>query len=364
MKKRGLNTIIIIVVFFIGIIGTLLTLKECGVFDKEAPSIKTGPTTNVNITESDTIKSAVDKVYGAVVYIESYKNLSSMPGSGSGFVYKEDSKYGYILTNHHVIEGTVKVEITNIAGDTVEATVLGSDAVSDTAVLRIDKKYVLQVATLGKSVDSELGDTIFTVGSPLGKTYMGSVTKGILSGKNRSVTVSGQYVMEVLQVDAALNSGNSGGPLVNINGEVIGINSMKLVQTGIEGMGFAIPIEYVQTMVEKLEKGEKIERPVLGVTTIDASNTYQLFRYGINLDSSIKDGIVVVEVSDDSPAKRASIKKGDIITKLDGEKTPTMAYFRSLLYKHSVGDTITITVNRDGKTKDIKVKLDSVLEND
>ena len=291
MKEKVKYTITIVISIAIGVIGTLLTLNYCGLFDTKVleKTIRT-----VSLSEKDTLKESIDKVYDSVVYIESLKNGNTI-GSGSGFVYKKDDNSGYILTNYHVIDGCDEVYITNIKGETVEAKILGADEYTDIAVLKIDEEDVLQVAEFGSSEETNLGDTVFTVGSPLGKDYMGSVTKGIISGKDRVVTVSSstnnQYVMEVLQVDAALNPGNSGGPLVNINGEVIGINSMKLVESKIEGMGFAIPIELVKSISEKLEKGEKIERPLLGVSMLDIDNQYLLYKNGITIDSSIENGV-------------------------------------------------------------------------
>lgn len=361
MKEKTKYVLTIIITFTLGVVGTLFTLKECGLLEERIVEVDR-TVTNVNITETNTIRESVDKIYNAVVYIESLKN-GTATGSGSGFVYKKDDKYGYVLTNQHVIDGSTEIEITNIEGKVSKATLLGEDAYSDIAVLRIDKEDVLQVAELGSSEDAYLGDTVFTVGSPLGKTYMGSVTKGVLSGKNRTVTVSSQFVMEVLQVDAALNPGNSGGPLVNINGEVIGINSLKLSQSEIEGMGFAIPIELVKTISEKLEKGEEIERPVLGVSMLDANNTYQLYKNGIMLDSDVEEGVVVVEVSKNTPAEVSGLKKGDVILEINKVKVSNIAFFRAELYKYNVGDTITLKILRDNNIKEIKVKLDVTLEN-
>lgn len=361
MKEKTKYVVTIIITFTIGVIGTLFTLNACGLFEERIVEVdKTVKT--VNITETGTIKEAVDKIYNSVVYIESLKN-GTATGSGSGFVYKTDDKYGYILTNQHVIDGSTEIEITNIEGGVSKATLLGEDSYSDIAVLRIDKEDVLQVAELGSSSDSYLGDTVFTVGSPLGKTYMGSVTKGILSGKGRTVTVSSQYVMEVLQVDAALNPGNSGGPLVNINGEVIGINSLKLSKSEIEGMGFAIPIELAKTISEKLEKGEKIERPVIGISMLDVNNKYQLYKNGIILDSDIEKGVVVVVISKNTPAETAGLKKGDVILAINDVEVENTAYFRAELYKYSVGQTIKLKILRDNNIKEIKVKLDVTLEN-
>lgn len=361
MKEKTKYLLTIIVTCALSIIATLYTLNEFDLLDERIIEVDR-TVKNVNITETDSIKESVDKIYDAVVYIESSKNNKSI-GSGSGFVYKTDDKYGYILTNQHVISGSTEIEITNIEGVVSEAKLLGGDEYSDIAVLRIDKDDVLQVAELGSSEEVSLGDTIFTVGSPLGKTYMGTVTKGILSGKDRTVTVSSQFVMEVLQIDAALNPGNSGGPLVNINGEVIGINSLKLVESEIEGMGFAIPIELVKTISEKLENGEEVERPILGVSMLDVSSTYQLYKNGIVIDPEVEEGVVVVEVAKNTPAEVANLKKGDVILAINDVEVVNIAYFRAELYKYNVGDTITLKVYRDGNIKEISVKLDVALEN-
>ena len=195
------------------------------------------------------ISTAVGEIYDATVTIQNYQN-EKLDSSGSGFVYKIDDKYGYILTNHHVVADSEKLVITMANDNIVEevkASYVGGDEYLDLAVVRIDKKEVIAVAKLGNSEESNLGDTVLTVGSPISYEYRGTVTRGTLSGKNRMVEVSvvsvNDFVMKVLQIDAAINPGNSGGPLVNINGEVIGINSLKLAQDKVEGMGFAIPIE-------------------------------------------------------------------------------------------------------------------------
>ena len=360
MKNNKGYFLTIIITLFVGVIGTVLTLKYTGLLNKVVEVDRT--VKNVTITEANSISESVDKIYNSVVYIESYKG-GSATGSGSGFVYKKDDKYGYILTNSHVINESNKVEVTNIDGATEEAKILGEDEYSDIAVLRVSKDFVLQVAELGSSKDTKLGDTVFTVGSPLGKTYMGSVTKGILSGKNRTVTTSSKYVMEVLQVDAALNPGNSGGPLANINGEVIGINSLKLSDNKIEGMGFAIPIELVKTISEKLEKGETIERPILGITMLDLDSTYQLYRNGIILNEDIDEGVVVVEVVKNTPAEVAKLQKGDVILSINNVNIKDSAFFRAELYKYNVGDTITLKYMRGKDIKEVKVKLDVKLEN-
>lgn len=312
--------------------------------------------TTINISEENTIKSSVDKIYDSVVLIETYVDNQSL-GSGTGFVYKEDEKFGYIMTNHHVIEAAKTVKVTNNAGLETEAIVLGSDEYADIAILKVSKESVMKVAQIGKTEVAEIGDTLFAIGSPLGSSYMGTVTKGILSGKDRMVD-TGNYRMEVLQTDAAINPGNSGGPLVNVNGEVIGVISLKLVQDEIEGMGFAIPIELAMAYAPQLEKGEKIERPVIGVELIDVTSTYSLYLNRIYLDPIVEYGSVVVGVEDGYPASIAGLEKGDVIIAIDGEKIEDSSHLRYVLYKYEVGDKIKLKIIRDDKEFEKELVLD------
>ena len=296
--------------------------------------------------------------------VQGYSN-NQLASTGTGFVYKTDDKYGYILTNQHVISTLSKITALFTNDKEVETTVLGSDEYLDLAVLRVPKEEVLMVATIGNSEKVSLGDSIFTVGSPLGANYRGSVTSGVLSGKDRMVSVtvsnsrSSDWVMRVLQIDASINPGNSGGPLLNVNGEVIGICSMKLVDDEIEGMGFAIPIEYAMNHADSLEKGEAIKWPVLGIRMVNITDTATLRQYGISLSKDVTSGTVVIEAVKDSAAAKAGIEKGDIITKVDGNKVKDYAYLRYELYQHQAGDTIEITYLRKGKEHTTKVTLGS-----
>ncbi len=358
MREKIIWLIIILIVLTVGIIGTLYFVT------KENEVQTEGTHKNVTIEENDSINEAVNKIYNAVVVVEAY-NQGRQSSSGSGFVYKKDSKYGYILTNYHVVDGASSLKIVDMNGNDVEATYLGGDSYADIAVIRIDAKAVLDVASIGDSTKAKLGDTVFTVGTPINSEYMGSVTKGILSGENRTITVSdqsqGSYMMEVLQTDASINPGNSGGPLVNINGEVIGITSMKLVTDSIEGMGFAIPIEIAMTSVDKLEKGEEINRPYIGVSLYDASNTSMLYRNNLRLDDDLTEGAVVASVEENSPASEAGLNINDVILEVDDVKVKSTAHFKFMLYKHDIGDTVKLTISRDGKEKDISLKLNKTL---
>jgi len=360
MREKLINIIVIILVIMLSVGGTTYYFKYYN------PETKETINKNVTISETNTINESVDKIYDATVVIEGYQN-NSQAGSGSGFIYNVTKDEAYVMTNHHVIDGMNKIEVVTMDGEAREATILGSDEYMDIAVLKfeVDKNQTVAVAETGDSTKMEIGDTVFTVGAPVGTDYMGTVTKGIISGKNRTITVdvnNSSYMTEVLQTDASINPGNSGGPLVNINGEVIGVTSMKLVQNSIEGMGFAIPIEMAMSQVEKLEKGEKIVRPIVGVSLIDPTNAYALYRSDIRIDENITKGTVIAEVERDSVADEAGLEKGDVIVEVDGTEIKNTAHFRYMLYKHDVGDEMEVKYIRDGKEKKVDLKLKDALE--
>ena len=317
--------------------------------------------TDTVIVNNGSLSASVEKAYDAVMMIQNYqKNV--VASTGSGFIYKEEGEYAYLLTNHHVIDEVEKVVLVRSDDKEIEGKVLGSDEYLDLAVVRIKKSDSSGSCAIGTSETSKLGDPVFTIGSPLGYEYRGTVTDGILSGKDRLVTVSlsgtsNDWVMKVLQTNAAVNPGNSGGPLLNAEGEVIGVISLKLVQTEVENMGFAIPIEYAMSHIENLENGKNIVRPMLGISMVNVTDTYTLYRNGIMLNNKVDDGVVVIEVSADSGASKSDLKKGDVITKLNNEKITNIAYLRYELYKYNVGDTITITYLRDGKEKNTRITL-------
>ena len=317
-----------------------------------------------DVTVTDTgIADAVEKVYNSVVIVSTYKN-DVYSASGTGFVYqKEDNKY-YLLTNHHVIDGGNKVTVTFTDGSVLETKVVGSDQYADIAVLSLETSKDLEIASLGKSESIRVGDTAFAVGAPLDSAYSWTVTRGIVSGKDRMVEVSldnssqNDYVMKVLQTDAAINSGNSGGPLCNSNGEVIGITSLKLVSSGVEGMGFAIPIENAIQKAEQIIKGESTTYPYIGVKMLDLSKGYYSYQYyDLIKNSNLTSGVIVVEVEKNSPASKAGLQANDIIVSMNGEAVKNVAYLRYYLYQNNVDDSIKLTVYRDGKTQELTVKL-------
>ena len=367
MNKNKNNNIklipIIVFSFVIGGIVTFALLKWTPIVKDVLGSSNTVITKNgTQVYEKSSLATSVEKVYDAVTVVQGYKN-NQLSSTGTGFVYKTDDKYGYILTNQHVISGMDTITLIMTNDEEVEAKVLGGDEYLDLAVLRIDKSKVTLVATIGSSEDMSLGDSVFTVGSPMGSNYRGSVTSGILSGKDRMVSVSvsnysnNDWVMRVLQIDASINPGNSGGPLLNVNGEVIGICSMKLVDDEIEGMGFAIPIEYAMNHVESLENGKTIEWPVLGINMANVTDKATLYRNNIRITSDVSEGVVIVSIVDGTGASKSGLKAGDIITKIDGNKIKDSAYLRYELYQHQAGDTIEITYIRNNKENSTKVTL-------
>ena len=319
-------------------------------------------TSNLELKEASSISSAVNKVYDAVGVVEVY-DKDSLISTGTGFIYKIDNNKAYLMTNNHVIssEGDIKFLFQN--GEEVAAEIVGSDIYSDIAVLSIDKSDSVVAAVLGVADKVSVGDTVFTVGSPEGSDYAGTVTKGIISAKERVVEVSlssnnaSDYYMEVMQTDAAINPGNSGGPICNINGEVIGITNMKLVDDTVEGMGFAIPIDDALKVAEILEKDGKVSRPYVGVEILDLSNEINLWRAGILIPEEVDGGVAVYSVVDGSPADVAGLKKGDIIVNLGDKDINNMADFRYSLYKYSPEDKIKVTYVRGDEKKVTEIVL-------
>ncbi len=314
---------------------------------------------NVNVTENG-ISSGIENVYDAVVVVENYQN-GKLVGIGSGFIY--DIK-GYIMTNHHVIDEATELKVKLTSGENVVASVVGSDEYADIAVIKIDQSHVKRVAKMGDNSKMKVGDTVFTIGSPISIDYAGTVTRGILSGKDRMVAVSvgnsssSDWIMNVMQTDAAINPGNSGGPLCNVNGEVIGVNSMKIVKSEIEGIGFAIPIEDAVEYAKLIISGEKIQRAYLGISMIDLTVSNQYLRQqGITIDESITTGVVVVSTEDNGPSAKVGLEKGDVIVKIGEYDVTSVAELRYYLYKYKPNDTIEIKAIRGKTNKTFKVTL-------
>ena len=270
--------------------------------------------------------------------------------TGTGVVLSEK---GYLVTNYHVIEGAQSLTVKLTDERELTASVVGSDPVSDLAVLYVTAENLVP-AQFGDSDNLRVGDTVVAIGDPLGVELRGTMTDGIISAINRDVQVDGR-TMNLIQTNAALNSGNSGGPLINCFGQVIGINTMKIGaftdSSGVEGLGFAIPSATVQDVVNQIiTQGYVSGRPWLGVQGEDFSYFYQRFY-------RVPRGIYITSVESGSPAQAAGLTGGDIITTADGTSVSNMDDLNNLLYAHSVGDTMRLTIYRNGYQGDVTVTL-------
>ena len=359
-KKCTKNIVNYFIIFFVGCLAMYAVIYF---FPTSITESITKLEKDVTVTDTG-IADAVEKVYDAVVVVSTYRDDNYI-ASGTGFVYKKDGDTYYLLTNYHVIEDGDKVTVTFTNGDIEETTIVGHDEYADIAVLSLKSDEDLVVAEIGDNEESRVGDTAFAVGAPLDSVYSWTVTRGIISGKDRMVEVSlsnsssNDYVMKVIQTDAAINSGNSGGPLCNSNGEVIGVTSLKLVSSGVEGMGFAIPIEDAIAKAEQIISGDIKDYPYLGISMVDFANAYYSQYYSLIRNSGLDSGVIVASVEKNSAASDGGMKANDIIVAMNGEKVTNIAYLRYYLYQNKVGDTITFTVYRDGKNVDLKIKLGS-----
>lgn len=355
------------------IVITLLVVASLGMnvflFTKVNKSSSSGSSSNKNATVENVnydVKSSttdvIEKVNSSVVGVLVYAN-GTASGSGSGVVYRVDGKTAYIITNAHVVSGATDVQVVFSNKESVNATIVGSDTYSDIAVLKLTADFDMTAIKCGDSSLLDQGETVLAIGSPLGIEYAGTVTQGIVSGIDRTVSVDlnddGQedWDMNVIQTDAAINPGNSGGALVNMAGELVGITSMKLSNTSVEGMGFALPINDVITSVEQIIENGKVTRPQIGISGVSLSgySSYQLRYYRINTD--LTDGIYVSRVTSGGAASKAGIQEGDIIVKFDGKEVTTYKSFLTELYSKEPGDKVSVVVNRNGTEKTIEVTL-------
>lgn len=341
--------------------------------DTSTNSSKTTASQTSNSTSS--ISSMVENVSPAIVGITNYQtqsqtttdfgdmnspfdgsqqnqNSSSQEqesGTGSGVIFKKLGSKAYVLTNNHVIEGANKLTVSLHNGKTVEGKVVGSDPLTDLAVVEISSNGVTKVAELGDSSSLRAGETVIAIGNPLGEDLSRTVTQGIVSGVDRTVsmdTSAGESSINVIQTDAAINPGNSGGPLLTTDGKVVGITSMKISETGVEGIGFALPINDVKPIAEQLLTKGKIERPYIGISMLDLEqvpDAYQQETLGLT-SSQLDKGVYVKEIAAGSPAAKAGLKTEDVITAINGKKVTTGSELRHELYTNAkVGDTVSTT---------------------
>jgi serine protease Do len=326
--------------------------------------------------ETDTTK-AVQKTSGAVVGITNLQstnfwsdngsngNGESAAGTGSGVIYKKVDNKAFVVTNHHVIEGATKLEVSLDDGTKIPAKLLGSDVWTDLAVLEIDGSKVKEVAEFGNSDKLKTGEPVIAIGNPLGPTFSGSVTKGIISGLKRTIPTDinqdgvVDWQAEVLQTDAAINPGNSGGALINIAGQVIGINSMKIAEQAVEGIGLSIPINSAKPIINDLEKFGDVKRPYMGVDLKSVAEIPAYYQQeALKLPKNINYGVALRQVVPGSPAAEAGLKELDVIVEMDGQKINDVIELRKHLYqKKKIGDKMSVKFYRSGQLKEATLKL-------
>lgn len=283
-------------------------------------------------------------------------------GTGSGVIFKKGDDISYVVTNNHVVEGADTVEVALAGGERIDAEVVGTDALTDLAVLKISSDHVTEVADFGDSSALKLGQQVAAIGNPLGLDLSSSVTEGIVSGIDRTVPVStsaGEWEANVIQTDAAINPGNSGGALINSEGQVIGINSMKIAQEGVEGLGFAIPTEDAIPVIQALMEDGKVVRPYLGVGLEDVSAlSRQVTQSQLNLPETVTEGTVIAQVETGSAAEKAGLQTGDVVVKINDTSVAGTADFRKYLYNEAeIGDKVSMTIYRDGKQQTVSITL-------
>lgn len=319
---------------------------------------------------------AVEKVSEAVVGITNIQEVATnfwnptssttqKAGSGSGVVYKVEDDKAFIVTNHHVVDGAKQLEVTLADGSKEQAQLVGSDIWTDLAVIAIDSKNIKTVAQFGDSDVLKQGETVIAIGNPLGLDFYGSVTKGIVSGKDRSVPVDlnndgyEDWSTEVLQTDAAINPGNSGGALINIAGDLVGINSMKIAEDTIEGLGFSIPINSAIPIIEELEKNGEVKRPTMGVSLLDLTEVPSYYQQQtLQIPAEVTTGVVITQIVKGSAAEKAGMKEYDVIVEMDGKKVEDAIDLRKHLYNEKkIGDTLQIKVYRQGQLVELQLTL-------
>lgn len=385
--KNWLKPLGVIVVSFIaGIAGALLILNMAGISITNISGSSTKTTTSkVSYSNSNDTTKAVKKVQEAVVSVINYKTDSSMSdpysqmfdknsdtdddltvySEGSGVIYKKDGDSAYVVTNNHVIDGAEQIEIMLADGTKVVGELVGADTYSDIAVVKISSDKISTVAEFANSDKLTVGETAIAIGSPLGTEYANSVTQGIVSSLSRTVTMTnddGETIStNAIQTDAAINPGNSGGALINIEGQVIGINSSKISSTSssgetVEGMGFAIPSNDVVKIINQLEENGQVIRPALGISMVNLSDLSTNAISQLNIPTDITNGVVVATVQSGMPAD-GKLKKYDVITAIDDQEVTSTSDLQSILYGHSVNDSVKVTFYRgaDKKTETIKL---------
>jgi len=338
--------------------GNVIPLPE-----KFQQKIEQNESTTINTSDNINFAAAVvEKASDSVVGITTRETFRDYFGSqkiqegiGSGVIVRED---GYILTNSHVISdgNSDSIEVLFSDGTTSSAEVLWFESLLDLAIIKVERTN-LKAAELGDSDSLVVGEPVVAIGNPLSLDLDRTVTSGIVSGLDRTLRLENSEIEPLIQTDASINPGNSGGPLLNAQGQIVGINTAKMVSA--EGLGFSIPINEAKPILNKIVSGEKIEEVYIGISGVDL-DTYEE-RLGVNLNPEF--GVVIVEILKDSPAYKAGLKAGDIIQNIDGYRIENMNNIIRKLYEYNKGDTVEIEIIRDSEEIDIELKFEEKPEN-
>jgi serine protease Do len=392
-KKKGFNGFTLIIVALIAsLIGgstvamLVPTMIEAGVIDiskvqtanqiqnnqqqDNSFQLQNSPQQQLNVQVNSGIVEAVEKIKPAVVGIVNIQSglggffsnhQEYEAGSGSGVIFAVNGNRALVVTNHHVIEGANQLSVTLMNGEQVPATVVGYDELTDLAVIEMDASNVTTVAQFGNSDILRPGEPAIAIGNPLGLEFAQTVTVGVISATQRAlpVNIGGNKVYEVnvIQTDAAINFGNSGGALVNINGELIGINSAKIASSGVEGIGFAIPIRDAEPIINDLIEHGRVQRPYLGIAPRDLNTVPEQYRP----NASIKEGVIIADTPT-GPAAAIGLQAYDIIVEMDGKPVDNSVTLRKILYGKHVGDVLNVVYYRGNDRFEVQITLSALPE--
>lgn len=359
MNKVNKTYFLYIIIFIL----SLLTVTNTILLTQNNSNSPMNNTKTSSIKVEDETTKVVQKVSKSVVTVALERN-NQIIGNGSGSIISYQNGEACIVTNNHVVsEPRTKIKVIFANNKTAYAEIIGKDNISDIAVLRTKINFKVEPIKFGDSDVLQQGESVIAIGSPLDVEFTGTVTKGVVSGLNRSIPADtnndGQadYNMKVLQTDTTINPGNSGGPLINMAGQLIGINTSKLNVEGFEGMGFSIPSNEAKHIIQQLERKGSVSRPSLGISYRPLSSIPMEMYPELHIKSSEKDGLYIVEVKPGSSAARAGLKSDDVIAKVNNIAISAPSIFTSKLYESRKGDILNLIVKRSGKQVKITVHL-------
>ncbi|MEB8171412.1 trypsin-like peptidase domain-containing protein [Macrococcus caseolyticus] len=361
-----------------GVVGSVLTLgvTELPEYFSHGETETISPVTVDNTTTSKStsnLSQMLEQVSPAIVGVINMQQAPSSiydilsgnrstnitpAGTGSGVIYQVDGNNTYIVTNNHVVEGAKELKVKLSNGKTIDAELMGTDALTDIAVLKVTGQLNIKPVAFADSSKIRIGEPVYAIGNPLGLELAGTVTEGIVSSKERTMKVetsAGNASVKVIQTDAAINPGNSGGALINTSGQLIGINSMKISANQVEGIGFAIPSNDTKTIIEQLVKNGKVERPYMGLGLVGINDVPAEYLKELKITQT--EGVVVAQTDSVS---RTKFNKGDVITAINGHKVESDSDVRNYIYTHhKAGDNVKFTVYREDKKTEVTMTLRS-----